>query len=331
MEKEEFKPLSFWQELFLKRKDMPEYYNAKRAYLHERGESLKGLKLRKQNITVLDDKHVETEKPVIYAITHIGKFDYQIVSEVIKEHQVPFSGDPETMYRTFDGTFLGLNGIIYCDTENKEDRKIATSTSIELLKSGYNLLIYPEGIWNVTPNALTVPLFPGIIRMALSTGCDIVPIAVEQYDKDFYVNIGKNFKVDELLCDSEEEEIDYINSKKEELRDIMATLKWEIFEKLPQEERKNIGDYATSHRNFVDRRLFEWFNKKENKPYYNPELIKHRTFREKGVVLAEDAFSYFKDIKLNKNNAYLFRKDESLPVSIQEVVAQKLDDFNKRK
>ena len=28
--------------------------------------------------------------------------------------------------------------------------------------------------------------------MAMETGCDIVPVAIEQYDNDFIINIGEN-------------------------------------------------------------------------------------------------------------------------------------------
>lgn len=341
---EQFKPLSFWRRLFLSRDDLAEYYKLERKYLHEKGESLRGLGWRKklqpillklieldrkvinrQSLKILKDESVDTDKPVIYAITHMGKFDYQIVSEVIKKHQIPFSGDPETMHRTLDGVLLGLNGIIYCDTDDKEDRKIATDTSIELLKSGNNLLIYPEGVWNVSSNLLMLPLFPGIIRMAYETGCEIVPVAVEQYDKDFVVNVGKNFKVEEMLFETKEEEKEYIDSKKEELRDEMATLKWEIFESMPMQVRKELGDYASENRRFVDTRLYEWFNKKENKPFYDDEIIERRTFRAKNLVLSKEAFSFFGKMKLNKKNAFLYAKRLEFPDEVNDMIEKELE------
>ena len=33
--------------------------------------------------------------------------------------------------------------------------------------------------------------------MAIRSGADIVPIAIEQYEKSFYINIGKNISLDE--------------------------------------------------------------------------------------------------------------------------------------
>ena len=179
----EFKPLPFWREMLLKKEELQDYYILKREYLYNNNkEVLKHLKIKdmlhplliklmslnrkyidKQTLTIINDKSTKSDKPVIYAITHMGMYDYQVVSEAIKEHQIPFAGDPETMYRTFDGLILDLNGVIYCDTDNKTDRKIAKDTSIDVIKNGHNLLIYPEGIWNLSARLLSLPLYPGII------------------------------------------------------------------------------------------------------------------------------------------------------------------------
>lgn len=341
-----FIPYSVLKKAFLSRDDLADYYAIERKYFHDNGMSIRDMNFREklnpvllklmaldrkyinhQSLTVLKDEREKTDKPVIFAVTHIGKFDYQIVSEAINEHQIPFSGDPETMYRTFDGAILGLNGVIYCDTEDKQDRAVATNTAEETLKQGHNLLIYPEGVWNITSNLLMLPLFPGVIKMAKNTGCDIVPIAVEQYGNDFIVNIGKNFKVPDILDETKEKE--YIENKKEELRDVMATLKWEIIESLPVEERKNIGNYAKKNREFVDERLNEWFNKKENKPFYNDELVEHRTYKIKNITVPKEAFSYFDKVKINKNNAFMFKEDLSLPPEAQESIKNELSSKKK--
>ena len=341
-ENNEFKPLSFWRELLLKDKELCEYYLQKRKYEFENGKILKGLKWRdklhpvllslirlnrkfiaRQNLTVINDNRIESDKPVIYAITHIGMYDYQIVSEAIEDHQYPFAGDPETMYRSGDGLILSLNGLIYCDTNSKEDRYIASETSKELLNIGENLLIYPEGIWNLSPNLLSLPLFPGIINMALETGCDIIPVAVEQYDKEFYVNIGKNIKIKNYEIDNKNIK-EYVNEQKENLRNTLASLKWEILESRPMEERKNLGPYEEELKNFVNTRLNEWKNPKTKQPYYDEQILHERRFREKFVHFSEDVYSYLKNIKLSKENAFMFRNDNSLPIEIQKEIKEKL-------
>lgn len=340
-ENNEFKPLPFWKEIFLKKEALADYYRSKREYEYNHGIelnlgwrekihpillnllSLNRKYIDKQKLTVIKDERENTEKPVIYAITHIGKFDYQLVSEAIRSHQIPFAGDPETMYRTFDGFFLGINGIIYCDTESKTDRKIGKETAINLLENGKNLLIYPEGVWNVTTNLLVIPLFPGVIEMSQTTGCDIVPVAIEQYGKDFVVNIGKNFKVSSM---EENKNKQYINEKRTELRDAMATLKWEIMEARETIKREDLGTYEEEKEKFVETRLNEWFDKENNRPFYSEDVIASRTYKEKNVEFQDAVFSYLKDLKINKNNAFCFRKDISLPTDIQQYIKNKLQE-----
>lgn len=104
-------------------------------------------------------------------------------------------GDPGILYRKLIYQGLKLNGVIPLETKNKVDRKVAYNRSIELLNNGGNLLIYPEGAWNVSPNELVMKTFVGTVRMARETGVQIVPIAVEQYGKNFYFNIGKNYGI----------------------------------------------------------------------------------------------------------------------------------------
>lgn len=343
---EEFKPLSFFRELFLKEDELVDYYNRKRKYEFEKGVPLKGMRLRdklhpillkliqlnrklftKQTITVLNDPRKKTDRPVIYAITHVGMYDFQIVCEAIKDHQYPFAGDPETMYRSMDGVILSLNGLVYCDTNDKEDRRIALERAKEVLKRGTNLAIYPEGVWNVSPNLLSLPLFPGIIKIAMETGCDIVPVAVEQYGDDFYVNIGENFKVsNNSEFATMEDEKRYIEEKKIELRDVFATLKWDILEVGPKLSRDSIGSYEEAYHDFVRTRLDEWKNPKTKQPYYSEELVKYRTFRPKGFSFFEDVFSHLRGIKLTKENAFLFKNISFLPKNIQDDMQKEIDN-----
>ena len=353
------------EEMLIKKDDLPEYYRLKRKYNYDNKKLVSGTWWRdmlhpilvklislnrrfidKQQLNIINDARTKKNennfiqrvlpfikapksKPVIYAITHIDKYDYQVVSEAIKEHQYPFAGDPETMYRTLDGTFLELNGVIYCDTESKEDRHIAKETAIETLKQGHNLLIYPEGVWNLTSNLLMLPLFPGIIEMARETGCDIVPVAIERYDKEYKINIGSEFDVNSYLKSGLTE--DEIRIK---LRDEMATLKWDIMQTIPRlstaedgyynTARSELGEYDEELEKFQTERLKEWSNPKTGEPYYNKDIIKERTYREKDtytgfrVSLPEDAFSYMKKIKLNKNNSFIFARNSSLPKNNQE-------------
>ncbi len=200
-------------------------------------------------VITLSDKREKTDNPIIYACAHCHPEDPTTAFEVIKEHAYLFLGDPEDVYQKIEGLLLELNGVINVETrvkqsyieellnlnliqeeeiENlkeiiKKDRKLAYSKAVEILKKNTNLLIFPEGAVNITPNLPVMKLYPGTVKMALETGAEIVPIALERYGNRFYANIGHNIKV----TDRGAESVQYYNSK---LRDDLATLKWEIWE-----------------------------------------------------------------------------------------------------
>ena len=89
---------------------------------------------------------------------------------------------------------------------------------IKVLKQGIPMLIYPEGIWNLTENLPMMKIFPGAVQAAKECNVPIIPIAIEQRGKHFLLNVG-----DELdFTDTEEGVAVQI------LCDTLATLKWEI-------------------------------------------------------------------------------------------------------
>ncbi len=227
-----------------------------------------------QTIHIVGDRRDLNKKPVIYAFTHIGVDDVQILTEAIKDYAILFAGDPQDTYCTFDGFLFWLNGVIWCDTESKMDRKIAAEIAVQYLKQGEILAIYPEGVWNITSNLPVLPLFPGIIKMAQEVKCSIVPVAVDCDGKDYYVNIGENFWVTDRI---DKETVKHV---KKELRDKMATLKWEIWETMPRGQRAEYGLYETEKRRFVKSFLGQWKDKKTGKNIYTEELVQRRTYRE---------------------------------------------------
>ena len=86
-------------------------------------------------------------------------------------------------------------------------------------------------------------LYPGTARMARKTGCDIIPIAIEVYGARYVVNIGRNLSFSGRSEDDRE--------LTRELRDILASLKWEIWERegtISRQEYQFVDDeeYAQS-------------------------------------------------------------------------------------
>ena len=151
-----------------------------------------------ETVTVLKDERVKNNHPKVFACTHIGGNDIQRTFEAIKDPAYLFLGDPQELYRNLEGLLLYLNGVICLETRDKIDRGIAKKRSIELLEKGGNLLIYPEGAWNISPNLPVMKLYKGAVNIAVKTKADLIPIAIEQIENHFYVSIGKNIMTSDM-------------------------------------------------------------------------------------------------------------------------------------
>lgn len=233
---------------------------------------------------IINNDSEKTNRPIIFAITHVGKFDIQVISEAIKEHYYLLSGDYEHIQGTIDAFFLQLNGVIYFNEKIKEDRASATERMIKHLNSGGNLMYFPEGTWNISPNLPVLPCYWGIVQIAQLSNAIIVPIAAEQYGRHFKINIGKNVDMKSFGSNTDEK-TRAINT----LRDIFATLKWEIWETEPHLMRKEI--IGNEWKIYKSERFKEW-------SYFNEEYIDGLIFKQKNIVESEKAFEDIKRLSM---------------------------------
>ena len=259
-----------------------------------------------QKLHIIGDKREKTNAPIIYACTHIGGDDIQMAFEAIKKHAYLFLGDPEDLYQRIEGLLLHMNGAVCMETRAqqsfidelielkiitpaeieelrdiiKQDRKIAYQRAIELLKKKNNLLIFPEGAWNLTPNLPVMKLYPGAVKMALETGAEIIPLAVEQQSNNFYVNIGENIKVTDRGAIS-------VQCYNEKLRDALATLKWEIWEYQGTKSRKNCPNEEDFIAEIMGRSDF----------VYKVEDVYETMYKDKNIATPEEVFGLKKSYR----------------------------------
>ena len=243
---------------------------------------------------VIKDEREKTDRPIIFALTHVGKFDIEVTSEAIKDHYYLLSGDFEHIQGIIDAPFIALNGVIYFNETVKQDRQLASNKMIEHLKNNGNLMYFPEGTWNLSPNLPMLPCYWGIVDVAKKGNAIIIPVAADQYGKHFKINVGKNIDMN-LYDDTKEEKTRAIN----DLRDCLAKLKWEIWETEPMLEREKITGKEWDE--YVSARFKEW-------PYFNEEYIKGLIFKPKNVVDREEVYGPIKKLVPNKNNAFLYNK-----------------------
>jgi hypothetical protein len=252
-------------------------------------------RLEGRKLTVLADRRTARNLKTlsVYACSHIGGKDIETAFEAIGDPCDLLLGDPGQTYRSFDGLVLALNGLICVETRDKTDRHIAKEQSIALLKKGGSLLVFPEGGWNITENEPMMKLFPGAAVFALETGADIVPMALECYGEHYYTNIGTEIHYADILGKD-------AKTVTAELRDILATLKWEIWANMGIHSRADLPpDYA-------EREFYPMFAPVSG--YTMQDAIETR-YRDKNITTPADAFAYLQTLIPRRENAFLFRKN----------------------
>ena len=302
---------SFFQRLSMSLPELEQYYREQRQKQFENNEPFHGVQFRKvlhpilvcglklmhlinrQKITVVGDKRTPTDRPIIFAATHIGWDDIEMIFTAIRDHAYLFWGDPRESYKTIDGMLLDWNGAIICDTDNKTDRYIGKETCVRWLKQGGNLLIFPEGVWNTSENLPVQHLFSGTAEMAIRTNADIIPVAISQFGKEYRVNIGANISCNTFSLDRKQELTNY-------LRDAMATLKWEIYETKSITKRNSFPDnYAMEYKQiFLD----------QAQGVYTWEDFINTAYRPKNITTSDAAFAHLDQLIPCRENAFLFRK-----------------------
>ena len=191
-----------------------------------------------------NDSH---DEPVIYLSNHRFRDDILGSILAIKDGAVIFFGSTPQFYGTIDGLLLSKNGIVLVNRKIKENRAASVRKTKNILENGKNLLMFPEGVWNKSPNRLMLDLYSGFYRIAQKedgTFYKVVPIVHyirETNDKD-----KKN-----VIHTYVDEPIDLSGMTKEEaeiyVRDRMATIYYELMEKYGQSTREEVlGDSKDS-------------------------------------------------------------------------------------
>lgn len=170
------------------------------------------------------------DRPLIFVCNHATSFDIPIALKSIKEHTILFAG--KQSLEKIDEMFFNLNGTIYVDRKNKEDMKLSKEAMINTLKKKRNILVFPEGTWNLTDSNLMHEMKWGIIEIAQKSNALIVPLVLNyDYDKrTCKCNFGKTIDVTDKTL---KEGIECV-------RDSMATLRWNYFEDQGTTKRESI-------------------------------------------------------------------------------------------
>lgn len=268
-----FKVLSYKEEEKLTIEEKKEYYKCLREYLKNIPVSnFKNIYLKicnvlnKKIVRIIIDKIKGYElvitgqenipdTPVIYASTHQNFNDHFNAVLSIPDHAIILN--TSTVTKSFK-CIMGVNGIVYVDRNDKEDRFKSKMKLMKYTIMGKSIVVFPEGTYNCSPNKLHLPLHMGVIDISKKMQIPIVPL-IQEYTYDDEILDGKT-RVKK--CRVHFGKPIYVNveddlkEKKEELSEIFSTIKYFLMEEKGLYKRENIT--IEEYINFVKTRINTW-------------------------------------------------------------------------
>lgn len=166
-----------------------------------------------------DSKITVPPEPVIWASNHGFKDDILASVLAAQRHAYILFGSLPHFYNTFDGITAWLNGIVMVNRKVPASKKASIVKAVRAINYGVDLIIFPEGGWNKSPNALLIDLWPGIYRIAHETGAKVMPVVhylrnnIASKSNPIHTVIDDPIRIDDL---SERAALDHI-------RDVLAT------------------------------------------------------------------------------------------------------------
>lgn len=264
-----------------------------------------------------------TKKGRIFAINHRQGDDIVTGANVAGQSAYIVFGNKYLSLDTTNGLGLWAYGMILLDRDNKSNRHCTYDKMKFVLEHGGNIIIYPEGYWNLDDNGeaderhgadghnsdnwLIQDFNIGIFRLAQETGCEIVPTVLHYDEHGKKVCYGHRGKVITVKAD------DDIFEKKEQLLTVMRTMYYEMMEKYSSYKRVEL---ETNGQNIYE----QWAELKrilvkdcdiERTDYHLDLADEKRIGKAKvvnPVVTPVDAFAHLQHLKPRKENAFLFRK-----------------------
>ncbi len=235
------------------------------------------------------------EGPIVFCSTHGFKEDIVDAVVIAKKPTYILIGSLSQIFCHFDGITSWLNGVILVNRSNKESRVASKEKMKRVIELGSSVLMFPEGTWNKSPNELTSGLFSGFYDVAKATNSPVALIATHREGKYVYGILDEAFEVSNMTREE----------ATELLKERMATLRYEMIEEYSKDKRENLpfGEVTDNYwKKYIDDLMAEV-------EFYDYEEELHTKFVDKSITTYEMAFKHLDELKIRKNNAFLFNKN----------------------
>lgn len=264
----------------------------------------------------------QSNKGRIFAATHRQKDDIIISMCVADCSAYTVFGGTEIALDTLNGLGLWAYGIILVNRNDKISRQSAYNKMKYVIEHGGNIIIYPEGYFNIADDGemddvhgadghnsdswLVQELNLGAFRLAQETGCEIVPMVLHYDETDgkvCYTHRGTPFTVAET---------DDIISKKDQLLAYMQTEYYKLIEKYSAYSRNQLEENGTSLKHQHQQWTSHQLKRVEiSHTGYKMDMASEKQIgkakTKKHVVTYKEAFAHIKDIVPSAKNAFIFR------------------------
>lgn len=260
----------------------------------------------------------QTDKTIIFVNTHRFKPDFEKITIKTKRPSFVIASDFKNSYGTISGWYFNTRPTIFVDPYSKEDKENSYEMMKKYLKSGLDCTILPEAVWNLSENKPVLETFFGSVKVALETDSMLVCTAIERYGKKYILNRSNEIDLNDIVrkyIDFDFDKLDYACEESgvlaqtilcecnQVMRDIMATLLWEIWEGDAQKHGiVNRSEIASDYwERFIISLVSEWSGYRMQD---NVEQRYHSKFEIELNHIKKDLES----ISVSKHNAFLFDK-----------------------
>ena len=227
-------------------------------------------------------------RPIIFCVNHTCFQDTPIICKSIGRQAYILAGK-QSLY-PIDELFFKFNGSIFVDRKDKTDMALSKETMEEYLLRGQNLIVFPEGTWNLSDSLLMLEMKWGIIEIAQNTRAQIIPVSLDYDSEDMKCHIKFGEPIFAEKFKTKKEAIEH-------LRDTMSTLRWEQIERYGVVERNE--EFIAKAKNQRQKILADY-------PLYDEEYEQSLVF--KSSESPEQVFEHIKKLVPKKENAFLFNK-----------------------
>lgn len=141
------------------------------------------------NLTVKGRENIPTDRSVLYIGNHRSYFDI-IIAYTLVPSLTGFIAKKETAKVPLLKNWMDNVNCLFLDRDNIKQGLQTILNACEQVKNGISIFIFPEGTRNKNADEF-LPFKGGSFKIATKTGCEIIPVAINNSEMLFEAHFPK--------------------------------------------------------------------------------------------------------------------------------------------